>query len=53
MNFYKIVSDKPPCSICGLPMKSWNPFATVHKHNECISEEISNKLIDILKKELE
>lgn len=47
-----IFSKLPICQTCKKPMKSWNPFANVHEHVECISDRVSEKLIKIIKNQL-
>ena len=47
-----IISPQPKCKTCGKPMNEWNPFADSHEHVSCISDRISNKLIDIIKNKI-
>ena len=47
-----IISAQPKCRICGEYMKSWDPFAKTHAHVGCIAEEISDKLIKVISKQL-
>jgi hypothetical protein len=45
----RIISERPMCKSCGIPMKEWDPFAEEHEHIECISNRISNNLLEIIK----
>ena len=47
-----IMGTHPKCRICGKPMKSWNAFAQEHTHSMCLANEISEKLINVVKIEL-
>ena len=47
-----IISKQPRCSICNKHLLEWNPYADIHYHVECMSEQISDKLITIIKKQL-
>lgn len=47
-----IISKQPKCKTCGGFMAQWNAFANQHEHVECISERVSNQLIEIVKKQL-
>lgn len=46
-----IYSPRPKCKTCNKLMESWNPFADTHEHTECAADRISDKLMDIVKKE--
>lgn len=37
---------------CGKPLQTWSPFGKIHHQIKCRSEEISDTLISIIKKQL-
>ena len=47
-----IISKQPKCKTCGKLMLEWNSFADEHEHIECISERISENLIEIIKSQM-
>lgn len=52
MTFTTIYYPQPKCITCGKLMTSWNPWADIHEHVECASDRISDKLITIIKQQL-
>ncbi len=48
-----IISPRPNCKTCNIPMNEWNPFAEEHEHIECAADRISNHMINIIKKQFE
>lgn len=52
MKIKKIISEQPKCKTCGKLMLKWNPFADEHEHVKCISERVSESLIEVIKRDL-
>ena len=47
-----LVSEQPKCKICGRLMESWDFYSNENKHNECISKEVTDKLISFIQNQL-
>jgi len=45
-----IFKEKPKCKTCGLEMKSWNPYAETHEHNECTTKRFGEEIETFFKK---
>lgn len=48
-----VAKSKPDCEICNLPMHEWNPWADKHIHNHCIAEQMSDRLAEVVKDQLD
>jgi hypothetical protein len=51
MNVYTFVRENGPpiCDYCKRPMREWNPWASVHKHDECWIKEAGERMAESMK----
>jgi len=50
MNIIIASGERPNCSVCKKPLKSWNPLIKDEECVPCTADRISNHLIEIVRK---